>query len=266
MSAFQRGTGGKRDTPDARDVSKNYEQHQIPSVDEHPVVDLRQYILKIYDQDTLESCTSCVLCGAYGLELKKQSEGSKVFHYFDCSRLFLYYNSRKFDDDTDNNVGVSIRNVFKAFKNTGVCEEGLWPYNKQKYTEKPPPECYTNAAGNTVCHYARLDQNMHQFRACLKEGYPFAFGFEVYDSFRDLNNKKDGLMVLPSEEEIRTKVPGLHAVLAVGYDETKQCIIVLNSWGPKFGDNGYFYMPYSYITDSSRAFDFWKIENVCERP
>jgi C1A family cysteine protease len=39
---------------------------------------------------------------------------------------------------------------------------------------------------------------------------------------------------------------GGHAVLAVGYDDAKQVLIVRNSWGPAWGYQGYFYMPYAY--------------------
>ena len=51
---------------------------------------------------------------------------------------------------------------------------------------------------------------------------------------------------------------GGHAVVAVGYDDFKACLIVRNSWGPSWGDKGYFYLPYDYITPSFAA-DFWQI-------
>ena len=50
--------------------------------------------------------------------------------------------------------------------------------------------------------------------------------------------------------------------MAVGYDDSKTAFIVRNSWGVNWGLNGYFYMPYAYITSTSLADDFWNISQV----
>ena len=72
-------------------------------------------------------------------------------------------------------------------------------------------------------------------------------------------------MPMPSPQEIQNNTnPGSQSVLAVGYDDRTKCITVLNSWGERFGDKGYFYMPYDYITNPKVAFNFWKIEEVRE--
>ena len=46
---------------------------------------------------------------------------------------------------------------------------------------------------------------------------------------------------------------------AVGYDDADQRFLVRNSWGEQWGMNGYFTMPYAYLTDRSLASDFWAI-------
>ena len=96
-------------------------------------------------------------------------------------------------------------------------------------------------------------------KACLTEGYPFVFGFSVYESFESEEVATRGIMPIPAKNE---KLLGGHAVIAVGYDNSKQSFIIRNSWGTKWGIKGYFYMPYSYITDSNKSDDFWTIRLV----
>lgn len=66
------------------------------------------------------------------------------------------------------------------------------------------------------------------------------------------------MMPLPKPNE---DVLGGHTVMAVGYDDVKQVFIIQNSWGASWGDHGYFYMPYSFIS-SGNARDFWTIRLV----
>ena len=258
-------SGFKRDPPDSRDVSKVYGTSEIPSINDHPVVDLRKYVGQIYFQGSLGSCTACTVCAAYKLELSRQAvEKNHTYYHQDVSRLFVYYNARKIKNATDRDGGACFRVMLKAIHDKGVCWESLWPYDVEKFADTPPSTCYDDAEGNTVCKYASLKQDIDQFRACLKSGFPFAFGFFTYDSFDDISS--DGIMPMPSDEEIEfDSDPTGHGVLAVGYDDNTQYITVLNSWGDWFGDKGYFYMPYNFITDPKFAMDFWKIEEACEK-
>jgi C1A family cysteine protease len=54
---------------------------------------------------------------------------------------------------------------------------------------------------------------------------------------------------------------GGHAVLAVGYDDAAQTFTVRNSWGPAWGDAGYFHFPYAYMS-GRLASDFWTIRTI----
>ena len=104
-----------------------------------------------------------------------------------------------------------------------------------------------------------MDRSLSKFKGVLASGYPFVFGFTVYDAFESAEVAKTGVLNLPAKGE---SVLGGHAVLAVGYDDAGQRFIVRNSWGNKWGQKGYFTIPYAYLLDGNLADDFWTIRTI----
>jgi C1A family cysteine protease len=96
-------------------------------------------------------------------------------------------------------------------------------------------------------------------QGCLAEGFPFVFGFTVYDSFESEAVAQSGEVSMPASGE---SVAGGHCVVAVGYDETKRVFIVRNSWGSDWGLNGYCLMPFEYLLNPQLAGDFWTVRSV----
>ncbi len=70
---------------------------------------------------------------------------------------------------------------------------------------------------------------------------------------------KSGKMPWPAHSE---QPRGGHAVLMVGYDDSKHCWLVRNSWGEQWGEEGYFWMPYEYALHADLAADFWTVRYV----
>ena len=96
-------------------------------------------------------------------------------------------------------------------------------------------------------------------KACLASGYPFVFGFTVYESFESDAVAQSGHAPMPGPGE---KVLGGHAVMAVGYDDSQQWFIIRNSWGTEWGMEGYFTLPYDYLANDNLSDDFWTIRIV----
>lgn len=90
----------------------------------------------------------------------------------------------------------------------------------------------------------------------MAEGFPFAFGFSVYERFESAAVAKSGVLDMPKSNERQL---GGHAVCAVGYDDKAKRLIVRNSWGAGWGMKGYFTMPYDYVVNSNLSDDFWTI-------
>lgn len=222
-----------------------------------PKKDLRSGCPPVYDQGQLGSCTANAIAAAVQFDLKKQKV--KVFA---PSRLFIYYNERVIENTVNSDNGAQIRDGIKSIANDGVCPEPEWPYDITKFADKPTPQCYTDAAKCQAVGYQRLvSTNINQLKGCIASGFPFVFGFTVYDSFESPEVAKTGVLNLPGSQE---KVQGGHAVLAVGFDDTAQRFTVRNSWGKDWGIKGYFTIPYAYLTNTNLADDFWTVRIVKE--
>jgi len=211
-------------------------------------VDLRNNCSLVEDQKSLGSCTAQALAG--NMEFLDNLPDSK---YIDISRLFIYYNERVLMDSVDYDSGASLRDGIKCLKNYGACKEALWPYKIDKFTRKPSQKCYQEAKKRCIKSYHRIN-NLNEMFTCLAEGYPFVFGFSVYESFQSQKVARTGVVNMPKRKE---KIIGGHAVMAVGFIQSQKRFIVRNSWGKSWGMDGYFTMPYKYL--ETLAGDFWTI-------
>jgi C1A family cysteine protease len=250
--------GWKPDLPDQRDQLFAAAPGVLAALP--PKADLRPGCPAVYDQGQLGSCTGNSIAGAVEFERMKQGLAQAGQHT--PSRLFIYYNERVIEGDVPQDNGAQIRDGVKSVSKVGVCfEDGPdgWPYDITKFATKPPAASFTAAAANKVVQYSRLVQVAQQLKGCLAAGSPFVFGFTVYESFEGQAVAASGVVPMPGSNE---KVVGGHAVMAVGYDDDAQRFIVRNSWGPGWGMDGYFTIPYAYVTASNLANDFWTIKMV----
>jgi hypothetical protein len=53
-------------------------------------------------------------------------------------------------------------------------------------------------------------------------------------------------------------------MLCVGYSDADKVFIVRNSWGESWGDRGYCYIPYDYMTNPDLNGDLWSIRRVSD--
>jgi C1A family cysteine protease len=256
--------GWKPDLPDQRDF--NYAVPHATAAALPAKVDLRPGCPPVYDQGQLGSCTANAIAGAIEFDQIKQKAAE-----FTPSRLFIYYNERVIESTSPAvDSGAQIRDGIKSVATQGVCAETLWPYsdtNKDPapcttcpYAKKPSAACYKAALQHKVKTYQRLNSSvLNTLKGCLASGYPFVFGFTVYESFESQQVAQTGIVPMPAPGE---KTVGGHAVVAVGYDDSTSHFIVRNSWGTSWGIKGYFMIPYAYLINGQLADDFWTIQMI----
>ena len=219
-----------------------------------PSVDLREGCPAVYDQGQLGSCTANAIAGAVEFDLLSQG-----LEDFMPSRLFIYYNERVVEGTVQSDSGAMIRDGIKTVAKQGVCTEDSWKYDISQFAVEPSASCYHEACDNLVLSYQRVPQTLTALKGCLANGFPVVFGFQVYASFESQEVAKSGVVPLPTTGE---QLLGGHAVLAVGYDDSTTQFLVRNSWGSGWGQDGYFTMPYPYLTESNLSSDFWTVLQV----
>jgi C1A family cysteine protease len=249
----QKRYGWRPDTPDLRDFMLAV----APAKTLPPKLSLRAQMPPVYDQGQLGSCTANSIGGVLEFNERKQKEADAATP----SRLFIYYNERVMEGTVSQDSGAEIRDGIKSVAQLGAPPETMWPYVITQFAKKPPAAAYKEATKHEAIRYARVAQDAFALQNVLATGYPISFGFTVYSSFESTAVAANGIVPMPQASET---VVGGHAVVAIGYKPLQGQLYFecRNSWGPSWGDKGYFWMPAAYLTSTSLASDFWTIEQV----
>jgi len=219
--------------------------------------DLRPQCPDVYDQGQLGSCTANALAAAFEIDEIKQ--GQRVVGT--PSRLFIYYNERDQEGDVSTDAGAFTGDGVNGLHNLGVVSESDWPYDTSQFASRPDDSLYSQALNNTVTSFKQLTQDETQIKQALYQGYPVLFTADIYASFESSAVGSSGNVPMPQSGE---KKVGGHALIIVGFDDDNQVFTVRNSWGAKWGDQGYCYFPYQYVTDSTYTSQFWVLLGVSD--
>lgn len=243
------------DLPDFRDYAYKLKAPAAPLQS----VDLRKTCTMppIFDQLSLGACTANSISFLLGFNILNKHEAHAAKASLPFSRLFIYYNERDIEGTISQDSGAEIRDGIKSVAAQGSCSEKVCKYDITRFARKPTKTAFSSAIKHKALTYERLDStNKAALVDCLAHGFPFTFGFTVYDSFMSDAVAKTGVVPMPGPKE---QVQGGHAVTCVGYDLPTDRFIVANSWGEGWGDKGYFTIPAAYLTNTNLADDFWMI-------
>jgi len=90
---------------------------------------------------------------------------------------------------------------------------------------------------------------------------PSVAGVGVYESWMTPAVDKTGVIPMPKKSE---ELLGGHAICIVGYDDKKKRFKFKNSWSRSWGDDGYGYLLYTYMT--KYGMDCWSGKDKLHDP
>jgi C1A family cysteine protease len=233
-------------------------------------VDLRQWCSPIEDQGSIGSCTAQAIVGIVEYFQRRAYE-----KHLEGSRLFVYKVTRNLMQVTGD-TGAWMRNAMGALVLCGIPDEKYWPYTDAdpQFDQEPPSFVYAVAdnykAVRFFCHDpagSNLPGKtvLENVKKYLAAGIPSIFGFWGFASFESTD--VSGGIPYPCPNE---RAQWGHAIVAVGYDNNKKiknllcnqtttgALLIRNSWGTDWGESGYGWLPYAYVTDKL-AMDFWSL-------
>ncbi len=230
---------------------------------------LQKWFSPVEDQGNIGSCTANA-----GVGLLEYFQNRTKGRYINASRLFLYKTTRNLMGEAGD-TGAFLRTTMQSMALFGVPPEDYWPYDEEKFDEEPTSFCYSFAQNYQALTYYRLDPpgtDADELLTTIKEyidgGLPAMFGFSVYSSIDHASVAETGEIPFPADSE---RQEGGHAIVALGYDDnkvikhpydssrsSKGAIFIRNSWGTEWGQDGYGWLPYDYITNYL-AVDWWSL-------
>ncbi len=204
---------------------------------EPPSVDLTAEFPSPGDQGSQGSCVGWATAYA----LKSYQEGREMGWPLDTSS-HLYspaYIYNQINGGMDN--GSKIDDALQLIVTQGAASLATTPYNQSDYLSQPSNAARTEAAQFKALRWAKVD-GTNAIKSALVNRQPVAIGFTACDAFQRLSVGN------PVYNTFGGSNCGGHAVTIVGYDNNRYggAFKVINSWGTNWGDNGYFWFPYSF--------------------
>ncbi len=214
-------------------------------------VDLRPLTSPRHNQRGTSSCVAQATVKA--LEIKRiQAKGPDA--HIDLSRLAVYWMARNlmFPKETGEDGGTYISLAFDAMRRYGVPPEADWPWDTSKIFDAPSWGAMRKAYVSKIDSFYKIrstgQKRVDMVVEALQGGNPVVFGTNVDSSW---NRYKKGQVLKPVSNDDKS---GRHATVIIGIENG--VFIGENSWGSRWGDDGFYLMdPAVIASDVSK--DLW---------
>ena len=190
------------------------------------------------DQGQQSSCTAW----AVGYALRSYYEGKRHNWTFASesqliSPAYIYNRLHNFTGDCSE--GTAISTALELLKDDGAVTLDALPYLENDCSRQPDAALTGTLSRFRISSFRVLDAKRHDdAKGQIHLGNPVVFGMDVSESFEQI--KGDAVY-----NDTTTPRTGGHAMVIVGYSESRQAFKIMNSWGTHWGDNGFGWVSYN---------------------
>jgi len=201
-------------------------------------VDLSAWAGPVRNQGEEGSCSAFSGTGVVEL-LQAKYRGERVV----LSPAALYEEERILLGDPTQDQGATLAATQAALMRFGVPPEADDPYTPADFLVRLSPEVIRAGSANRVREGYVLD-GLDDVLNALAAGYSPQIGIRVYASFESEEVARTGRVPLPGPGE---SLLGGHALQVYAFDRARQIVTGPNSWGPGWGDQGRYHLPFAYL-------------------
>jgi hypothetical protein len=143
--------------------------------------------------------------------------------------------------DHGKDTGITIPAALSLLQQKGAATLADMPYIAGQFTAQPSAAAMADAAHYRLASFGAIGpSDLPSMKVQLAQGIPVMLAIKVYRNFYALG---------PNQVYTGTSgaYEGGHAVSAVGYDDTKQAVKFINSWGTSWGTAGYGWISYAAL-------------------
>jgi len=145
--------------------------------------------------------------------------------------------------------GAYMNNAMETLLKHGDLPFSKFGYDDSDCSRQPTQSQATEAAQFRTKGYNRLSQggndyglDMNGIKQHLAQGAPVVIGMMVGGTFmQDMVGKN---VWQPTQRDYSGYGFSGHAMCVIGYDDDREMVQIMNSWGPEWGNNGTAWIPY----------------------
>jgi hypothetical protein len=191
------------------------------------------------DQGNQNSCTSWATIYAIGTYYHHLKSGKPYSDTGNLSPKFAYNLITK-----GTCTCTSFLDNLYILKTQGSATLASMPFTPNECSKQPDSLQKINAQFNAIKNWERVNLNeLAYIKRAIQEKMPVLFAIPIDSGFNKLS--------APFIWATRSGPIGqLHAMVIVGYDDTKNAFRIMNSWSTSWGDKGFAWVDYRFFENN----------------
>jgi hypothetical protein len=218
---------------------------------------LTEFLPPVASQGSQQSCVAWS-ASYYGYSYavarsRRLTPEQRAEERFKFSPAFVY---NQINDGRD--AGSQVGRAFEVMRDLGAASLAEMPYDPADYKTRPNETARERAARFRARKVAFLFKGRSFYwggapadidaaKTFLSSAQqPFTMAIPIFKDFPAGSVAADYIYTL-SQEPSKENFRGLHAVTCVGYDDSLKAFRIVNSWGPRWGDNGFLWLDQEFV-------------------